>query len=429
MKSAVETLSPTRVRLNIEVEFSELKPHLDRAYKTIAGQVNIPGFRKGHVPAALIDQRVGRGAVLEEAINKAIPEFYSQAARENEIAVIGRPDVDLKELNDGQNMTVVIEVDVRPELTLPSLEKIEIKVDDVEVSEKDVDEQLDGLRARFGTLSGVDRAAADGDFVSLDLTARINGEEVEGGVAKNISYEVGTNRMIDGLDEALRGMSAGETKTFKTTLLGDQDGEESDVEVTLLSVKVRELPAADDAFAEMASEFDTIKELRDDIRTRLERVRAMEQGAQARDRLLELLLEKTEIPIPEGVVTQEVHDHLESEGRLEDDTHRAEVDEQVRKSLAANFLLDSIVKQESVDVSEAELSEYLIRSAARYGMAPDQFVNEVANAGQFASMVAEVARAKALAVVLEKVSVKDASGRTVDLEALKLTPAATASAE
>ena len=429
MKSAVETLSPTRVRLNIEVEFSELKPHLDRAYKTIAGQVNIPGFRKGHVPAALIDQRVGRGAVLEEAINKAIPEFYSQAARENEIAVIGRPDVDLKELNDGQNMTVVIEVDVRPELTLPSLDKIEITVDDVEVSEKDVDEQLDGLRARFGTLSGVDRAAADGDFVSLDLTARINGEEVEGGVAKNISYEVGTNRMIDGLDEALRGMSAGETKTFKTTLLGDQDGEESDVEVTLLSVKVRELPAADDAFAEMASEFDTIKELRDDIRTRLERVRAMEQGAQARDRLLELLLEKTEIPIPEGVVTQEVHDHLESEGRLEDDTHRAEVDEQVRKSLAANFLLDSIVKQESVDVSEAELSEYLIRSAARYGMAPDQFVNEVANAGQFASMVAEVARAKALAVVLEKVSVKDASGRTVDLEALKLTPAATASAE
>lgn len=424
MKSAVETLSPTRVRMEIEVDFTELKPHMDEAYKTIAGQVNIPGFRKGKVPATLIDQRVGRGAVLEEAINKAIPEFYAKAAQENDVAVIGRPEVDIKELNDGKNLALTIEVDVRPVIVLPDLSTITITVDDAEISESDINEQVDGLRARFGTLTGVDRAAKDGDFVSIDLIARVNGEEIEGGTAKNISYEVGTNRMIDGLDDVLRGLSAGETRTFSTTLLGDQEGQTSDVEVTLLAVKERELPALDDAFAEMASEFDTLAELREDVKSRLGRVRLLEQGAQARDRLVEHLLEIVEIPVPEGIVELEIHDHLEAEGRLEDAEHRAEVDTQVRQTLRTNFLLDTIVKQEGVDVSEAELSEYLVRSAARYGMSPDQFVQEVVRAGQVNAMVGEVARAKALATTLEKINVKDASGRNVDLEALR--PAAPA---
>jgi trigger factor len=408
--------------MEIEVDFTDLKPHMDQAYKTIANQVNIPGFRKGKVPATLIDQRVGRGAVLEEAINKAIPEFYAKAAQEHDVPVIGRPEVDIKELNDGKNLTLTVEVDVRPTITLPDLSSITIPVDDAEITDAAIDEQIDGLRARFGTLHGVERPAAAGDFVSIDLIARVNGEEIEGGTAKNISYEVGTNRMIDGLDDALLGMSAGETRTFNTTLLGDQEGQESSVEVTLHSVKVRELPAVDDAFAEMASEFDTVAELREDVKTRLGRVRLLEQGAQARDRLVEHLLSAVEIPVPEGLVEAEIHDHLEAEGRLEDAEHRAEVDTQVRESLRSNFLLDTIVKQEGVDVSEAELSEYLVRSAARYGMTPDQFVQEVVRAGQVNAMVGEVARAKALATVLEKITVKDASGRPVDLEALRPTP-------
>ena len=253
MKSTIETLSPTRVKLDVEVTFAELTPHIDAAYKKIAKQVNIPGFRKGHVPAAMIDQRVGRGSVLDEAINSALPEFYSQAAREHDVLVIGRPEVDIKEFVDKDKLVFVVEVDVRPEVKLPDFSMIEITVDDVAVEDKDVEEQLDGLRARFGTLHTVERAAKDGDFVTIDLTARIDGAEVDGGKANEISYEVGSDRMIDGLDAALVGMAIGETKTFTTQLVGQKDDEKGDVEIVVKAVKERELPAADDAFAKLAS--------------------------------------------------------------------------------------------------------------------------------------------------------------------------------
>ena len=418
MKSTVETLSPTRVKLDIEVAFAELAPHIDAAYKKIAKTINIPGFRKGHVPAAMIDQRVGRGSVLDEAINSALPEFYSQAARENDVVVIGRPEVDIKEFVDNEKLVFIVEVDVRPEVKLPDFSKIEIIVDDVAVEDKDVDEQVDGLRARFGTLLTVERAAKDGDFVTIDLTARIDGAEVDGGKANEISYEVGSDRMIDGLDAALVGMSAGETKTFTTQLVGQKDDEKGDVEIVVKTVKERELPEADDAFAKLASEFDTIAELRADFVERLGRVKKMEQGAQARDLLLEKLLAELDIPVTEGIVEAEVNDHLDGEGRQEDSEHRAEVEGQVRSSLKSDFLLDAIVKAEEVQVSEAELTEYLIRTAARYQMTPDQFAQQITQAGQVATLMAEVARTKGLAIALERVKVKDASGNVVDLSAL-----------
>ena len=381
MKSTVETLSPTRVKLDVEVSFAELAPYIDAAYKKIAKSINIPGFRKGHVPSAMIDQRVGRGSVLDEAINAALPEFYSMAARENDVVVIGRPEVDIKEFIDKEKLVFVVEVDVRPEVTLPDFSKIEIIVDDVAVEDKDVDEQVDGLRARFGTLLTVERAAKDGDFVTIDLTARIDGEEVDGGKANEISYEVGSDRMIDGLDAALVGMSAGETKTFTTQLVGQKDDEKGDVEIVVKAVKERELPAADDAFAKLASEFDTIAELRADFVERLGRVKKMEQGAQARDLLLEKLLADLDIPVPDGIVEAEVNDHLEGEGRQEDAEHRAEVDGQVRSSLKSDFLLDAIIKSEQVEITEMELTEYLVRTSQRYGMAPEQFAQELQKAG------------------------------------------------
>ena len=377
MKSAVETLSPTRVRLDIEVPFSEFQSHVDQAYKTIATSVNIPGFRKGKVPNALIDQRFGRSVVLEEAINKAIPAFYAQAARENEVRVVGRPDVDLTELNDGKEIKFSVEVDVRPNIVLPDYAKFSITVDDLVLTDAEIDEQIDGLRARFGTLTTLERAATKGDFVSLDLVAQIDGKELEDGVARKISYEVGTNRMIDGLDEALEGMNVGESKKFVAPLLGAHEGEASEVEVTVHSVKERILPALDDAFAALASEFDSLVELREDVRTRLSRIKAMEQGAQARDRLLEALLDATDIPVPESLVLEEVTEHLKNEGRLEDEAHRTEVDAEVRQSLRSSFLLDAIGVAESVDVSEAEISEYLIRSSARYGVSPEQFAKQL----------------------------------------------------
>ena len=422
MKSTIETLSPTRVRLDIEVAYSEMTTHVADAYKKVATQVNIPGFRKGKVPASMIDQRVGRGTVLDEAINAALPDFYGQAAREHTVAVIGRPVVDVKEFVDNEKLIFTVEVDVRPEVTLPDFSKIEVVVDDVTVSDADIDEQIESLRTRFGTLTTVERKIANGDFATLDMNAFINGETVEGGQANDLSYEVGSDKMIPGLDEILIGMAVGETKRFETELVGQQEGEKGEVEATVKAVKERELPPVDDAFAKLASEFDTLAELREDFRERLGRVKKMEQGTQARDRLVEKLLADLDIPVPDTLVELEVNDHLEGEGRLEDAAHRAEVDGEVRASLKSDFLLDAIVQSEDVQVTEIELTEYLVRTSQRYGMAPQQFAEELQKAGQISQLVAEVTRAKALASVLGRITVKDASGALIDLEALRPQP-------
>jgi trigger factor len=429
VKSVVETLSPTRVRIIIDVDFKDLEPHVSVAYETLAHQVSIPGFRKGKVPRQLIDQRVGRGTVLNEAINSGLPDFYSKAAREHDVLAVGRPSIDIKELKDNEVVKFEVEVDIRPEVTLPDFSSIELSVDDVVVTDKDVDEQIDVLRTRFGTLTTVEKDAASGDFVTIDLVAKLDGKEVEGGTANGISYEVGSNRMIDGLDAALEGMKVDESKTFNTQLVGMKEGDTGEVTVTLKAVKKRELPELNDEFAKLASEFETLDELKKDARERLERLKSLEQGTQARDKLLTHLLDTVEVLVPEQLVKDEVHDHLEKENRLEDETHRNEVTEEITRSIRGDFLLDSIVKSEEVQVTEAELTEYLIRTAARYGMSPDQFAKQISEGGQIAALMAEVARTKALAVVLERVKIKDASGREVDLSKLAPKPAVEAKSE
>ena len=418
LKSAVEKLSPTRVKLSIEVPFVDLKPHIDGAYKSLSEKITIPGFRKGKVPSAMIDQRVGRGAVLDEAINAAIPTFYSQAAKDNDVLVIGRPTVEVTELKDNENFSFTIEVDIRPDIALPNFSEIKLEVDDVKVSDADIDEQVQALRTRFGTLTTVEKVVATGDFVTIDLVATKDGQDLDGGTANDLSYEVGSASMIDGLDEALIGLSTGGEKSFETSLVGMAEGEKGSVKVSVKAVKERELPPVDDAFAKLASEFETLAELKADLTTRLTRLKEMEQGAQARDLLVEKLISSVDIPLPAEIIEAEVNDHLEKEGRLEDEKHRAEVNEEVKTTITREFLLDSIVKAESVAVNESELTEYLVRAASRYGMTPDQFIKEVSQAGQVTTMVAEVARAKALAQVLGRVKVVDKSGKKVDLEAL-----------
>ena len=419
MKSNVETLSPTRVKISVEVAFEELSPYIAEAYKKLAAQINVPGFRKGKVPAAMVEQRVGRPAILDEAINAALPEFYGQAAREHTLLVIGRPVVDIKEFKDNEKLDFTVEVSVRPEVTLPDFSKITITVDTAEVKDEDLNEQIDELRARFGTLHTVERATKSGDFVTVDLTARIDGAEVDGGKANDISYEVGSDRMIDGLDAALVGMSAGDEKTFTTQLVGQKDDEKGDVEIRLKVVKERELPPVDDAFAKLASEFDTIAELKADFTERLARIKKLEQGAQARDLLVEKLLADLTIEVPDDLVLEEVNSHLEGEGRLEDAVHRAEVDKEVRDGIKSEFLLDSIVKAEDVQITEVELTDYLVRMSQRYGMGPEQFAQELQKAGQITQVIAEVTRAKALASVLGRISVVDKAGTKIELEELR----------
>ncbi len=437
MKTELETLNPTRVRLTVEVPFEELKPSVDSAYKKIAGQVVIPGFRKGKVPPRIIDQRFGRSMVLEEAVNEALPKFFGRAVEEKDVQVLGHPHVDVTDFVDGERLTFTAEVDVRPDFELPDYRGLSVTVDSAAVTDDDIAEQLDALRDRFAVLSGVDRAAADGDYVSIDLAATVDGESVDELNAKGLSYQVGQGSLLQGLDQAVAGLGPGQSRAFTTDLAGgDYAGRHAQVTVTVRSVKDRQLPELDDDFAQTASEFDTLDELRDDLRSRLERIKRVQQGVQARDRALDALLREVDLPVPEGVIKAEVEARLEalqeqldqaglpreeffaSENQTEDE-FVGELEQRARHALAAQFVLDKIVAREQLSIEESELTEHIVRTAARYGMAPEQFAQQVVQSGQVPTLVNEVVRGKALALVLGAAQVVDEDGRPVDVEALR----------
>lgn len=416
MKSAVENLTPTRVKLTVEVPAADLKPRLDAAYKSIGANVQIPGFRRGKVPARIIDQRFGRGAVVQEAVNDALPEYYTQAVQEHELRPLGQPEVNLTSLpmTDDQDFAFEAEVDVVPSFELPDFSGIEVTVDPVAFSDEDVQTRLDALRERFGTLKPVTRKAKTGDHTTIDLSAKIGEEEIDS--VTGVSYEIGSGTMLDGLDKALRGTKAGETVEFTSPLAGgDRAGEEAEVTVTVQAVKTRELPELDDEFAQLASPFDTMEELEADLRTQAEQGAKFEQGVAARDKVLEAMLAMVEIPVPANLVEQEVHRHLEGENRLDDDTHRAEVTESTTKAMQTQFLLDALVERDSVEVDQGELIEYIMMTAQQYGMNPQQFAQQIDSQQQVPAMVAEVGRRKALASVLEEAKVVDTEGTVIDL--------------
>ena len=414
MKTDVETLSPTRVRLSVEVPFDELKPSVDSAYKKIAAQITIPGFRKGKVPAQIIDQRVGRGAVLDEAVNEALPKAYTDAVNESEIKVLGQPDVEIGEFSDGEPLTFTAEVDIRPEIELPDFSEIEVTVDAAEVTDADIDTELDQLRQRFATLKAVERSAQEGDLLSLSVASTKDGEPVESLSASGLTYEVGSESLLPGLDEAVTGLDEGAETTFTVTPeTGELEGQEVEVTVTVASVRERELPDLDDSFAELVSEFDTLTELRDTVRGELQPRKQVQQLMEARDAVLAALIEAVDVPLPEGVVSSAVADHFQ-DGHGDED-HRGEFEQQVRESLTRDLVLDTLADRDDVEVSQAEVTEYLIRQAPQYGMTPDQFAQAIAQAGQVASIVGDVRRAKALSVVLEQATVHDSAGNIVEM--------------
>ena len=413
-----ENLSPTRVKLTITVTPEELKPSLDHAYQHIAEQMNIPGFRKGKVPPPIVDQRVGKGEVLNHAVSEGLDRFFQLAVVEQKVRTLGRPEADVTQWPSDKDfsgeLVVVVEVDTRPEFALPDHTKYSLEVDPISVSAADVDAELDSLRSRFGNLVTVDRPITTGDFVQIDLTAKIGDTTIDS--ANSMSYEVGSGQLIDGIDEALDTLTAGETTTFEAKLLGgDRAGETALIEVTVVSVKERELPEADDDFAQISSQFDTIKELRADMKLQVERRGVFTQAQQARNLLVEKLLADVDIPLPQTVIDQEVHRHLEQENKLDDDVHRAEVIESTGTSLRTQLLLDALVEKLEVQVSQDELSQYLIQSASQYGMDPSEFIQTLDSNNQIPSMVGEVARSKSLSVALAGVKIVDTKGKKVDL--------------
>jgi trigger factor len=435
VKTDVEELSPTRVRLTIEVPFEELKPNLDHAYREVARQVRIPGFRPGRVPPRVIDQRVGRGAVLEQAVNDAVPQLYGKALEEHDVFALGQPAVEITKLDDGKELAFTAEVDVRPHFDIPDIDGMPVTVEDADVTPDQVEEYIGALRERFASLKGADRPAAAGDFVSIDLSAEVDGQPVDDAQANGVSYEVGSGQMLDGLDEALTGMSAGETKTFSAELAGGTlEGTAADVTVTVESVKVKELPELDDEFAQSASEFDTVGELRAGTRAQLEGVRRAGQAGQARERAMDALLSRIDIPLPEDLIDREIESRRESfadrlarsgntmEEYLEAANLTAEqLDDQfaedARRSVKAGFVLDKLATQEEIGVDQTELAAYLTEQAYRIGVSPDRLAQELSDRGQLGSVAADVLRGKALALIAERAAVTDESGRPVDIEA------------
>ncbi|HUR14519.1 MAG TPA: trigger factor [Mycobacteriales bacterium] len=437
MQSSVETLSPTKVKLTVEAAFDELKPELDKAYRTIGSQVKVQGFRPGKVPPRILDQRVGRGAVLEEAVNQAIPRLYGEAVESTSITPLGRPEIDVTEIADNDKLAFTAEVEVRPEFALPDFSSLSVTVDDVVVTDDDVEEQLTGLRERFATLEPVERAAAPGDFVSLDLVASVDGDEVPGGTAQGLSYEVGSGTLLEGIDEAVTGAMAGDARTFQTTLVaGDLQGQVAEVAVTIRTVNERVLPEADDTWAGDAAGFASLAELRADIRTRVDRVKRLEQGVQARDRVLEALLAQVDIPLPESLLAGEVvwrehttEDQISRSGRSKEqflaeqgktaEEWDTELTQGAEQAVKAQLVLDAVADAEQLQVNDAELNDQVIRRAARAGLAPQDYANRLVESGQVGGLIAEVRRGKALATVMEAAVVTDASGTAVDLELLR----------
>jgi trigger factor len=437
VKTDVEELTPTRVKLTIEVPFEELKPSLDKAYKALSQQVRLKGFRPGKVPARLIDQYVGRGAVLQEAVNDALPELYGRAVEESELFVLGQPDVEITNLDDGNEFAFTAEVDIRPKFEVPDYEGLEVTVEDAVVTPDEVEETIGNLRERFAQLKGADRPIERGDFASLDLSAKVGEEDVEDARTSGYSYEVGSDSSVDGLDEALIGLGAGDVKTFTSTLVaGDHAGQEAEVTVTVQSVKVKEVPELDDEFAQLASEFDTIGELRADVRKRLERQKRLQQVATARDKALEALLDQIDIPLPESVIESEIarrneqldqqlqYAGLTKDAYLESEEKSAEefdteIADAARLAVKGGFVLDQLALQEELGVENEELSEYVVTQAIQMGLQPEQLAQHLTESGQIPALVSEVLRTKSLNVLLERVKIKDESGTELDLEALR----------
>ena len=421
MTSALEKIDATTVKLTVNLTEEDLKPSLDHAYQHIGEQVQIPGFRKGKVPPRILEQRVGKGAVIEHAVNDGLPGWYSAAVEEQEIRPFGQPEVEIVKIPgseegfEGLEFTATVEV--RPDVELPKAEDLTLEVEPVEVSDEDVDARLDQLRERFGSLKTVDRPVADGDYTTIDLTAKLDGADVDN--VQGTSYQVGSGNMLDGLDDALIGLSADEETTFEAPLAaGDNAGQVAQITVKVTAVKERELPEVDDDFAQLASEFDTVDELKDDLREQAARIKANNQAVEAREKLIDALVAATDFELPKKVIESEVHSHLENENRLDDDEHRAEVTEEAHNALRAQILLDQLADDLSIEVEQNELLDYLLNASRQYNMDPNTFIQQVEQAGQIPSIVAEVARSKATAFALRRATVKDTTGAEVDLSAV-----------
>jgi trigger factor len=432
VKSTVEKLSPTRVRINVEVPFTELQPDIDTAFKQMAKQVRMPGFRPGKVPVKLLESRVDKQAMFDQVVGDAVPGRYSEAVTSSELRPLGQPDIEITKKEYGEDLLFTAEVDVRPEFELPELNGLDIVVDPIEVTDEEVDAELQTLRARFGTLVGVDRAAQDGDFVSIDLSATVDGVDLPEAATEGLSHEIGSGQLIEGLDEAIIGLKEGESRVFTTKLAaGERAGEDAQVTVTVKSVKERELPEPDDDFAQLASEFDTMEELRNGLKEQVRNVKRVQQAEAIRNKALETLLERVDVPLPENIVQAQVDDTLEkaihnfghdddkfAEALEQQGSSRDEFDRDnlsnAEKAVKTQLLMDAIADKLEIQVGQNDLSERLVLMSRHYGMEPQQLLNFLQQNNQLPAMYADVRRGLTVAAVVDGATVKDTEGNVID---------------
>ncbi|WP_244693018.1 trigger factor [Mycobacterium tuberculosis] len=432
MKSTVEQLSPTRVRINVEVPFAELEPDFQRAYKELAKQVRLPGFRPGKAPAKLLEARIGREAMLDQIVNDALPSRYGQAVAESDVQPLGRPNIEVTKKEYGQDLQFTAEVDIRPKISLPDLSALTVSVDPIEIGEDDVDAELQSLRTRFGTLTAVDRPVAVGDVVSIDLSATVDGEDIPNAAAEGLSHEVGSGRLIAGLDDAVVGLSADESRVFTAKLAaGEHAGQEAQATVTVRSVKERELPEPDDEFAQLASEFDSIDELRASLSDQVRQAKRAQQAEQIRNATIDALLEQVDVPLPESYVQAQFDSVLHSalsglnhdEARfnellVEQGSSRAAFDAEARtaseKDVKRQLLLDALADELQVQVGQDDLTERLVTTSRQYGIEPQQLFGYLQERNQLPTMFADVRRELAIRAAVEAATVTDSDGNTID---------------
>lgn len=432
MKSTVEQLSPTRVRINVEVPFAELEPDFQRAYKELAKQVRLPGFRPGKAPAKLLEARIGREAMLDQIVNDALPSRYGQAVAESDVQPLGRPNIEVTKKEYGQDLQFTAEVDIRPKISPPDLSALTVSVDPIEIGEDDVDAELQSLRTRFGTLTAVDRPVAVGDVVSIDLSATVDGEDIPNAAAEGLSHEVGSDRLIAGLDDAVVGLSADESRVFTAKLAaGEHAGQEAQVTVTVRSVKERELPEPDDEFAQLASEFDSIDELRASLSDQVRQAKRAQQAEQIRNATIDALLEQVDVPLPESYVQAQFDSVLHSalsglnhdEARfnellVEQGSSRAAFDAEARtaseKDVKRQLLLDALADELQVQVGQDDLTERLVTTSRQYGIEPQQLFGYLQERNQLPTMFADVRRELAIRAAVEAATVTDSDGNTID---------------
>ncbi|MCI6574378.1 MAG: trigger factor [Arcanobacterium sp.] len=423
MKNSAQFTSETHAILSIAVSAEEFSPAYNKAAKALAKQVNIPGFRPGKAPRRVLEAQIGKGYIIEQAINDSLDTYYQNAAEELGVSPMSRPEVEISQVpemkgkGDTTELRFTIEADVRPEISLPNPADVTIEVASAEVTDADVEEELTKLRERFATLTDVDRAADKGDYVNIDLVATIGDENVDD--VSGVSYKIGDSTMLEGQDEALIGAQAGDDVTFTSTLQGgEHEGEEAEVTITVHSVKESTLPEADDEFAQLASEFDSIGELRDDLKKTVEQNKKQEQLMGAEQKLIDALMEAANVPLPQAVIEEEIATHLGNEGLESGDQHAEEIRPDVEKGLKMQLLLDEYALAYGVKTDQNELIQFLFQQAQMYGMDPNQFIQTAVQAGQLGAFTAELARNKAVIAAMRLANVVDADGNKVDVAAV-----------